>query len=62
MQWLDEAQEWVWMDAIKVGDRIYHASCYAEAKKGGGNTPAYSRGTPEPVLGKRKNEVCIFIN
>jgi pre-mRNA cleavage complex 2 protein Pcf11 len=64
MKWLDEAQEWVWMDAVKVGDRVYHASCYGEATKGGGSgggggndrgTPA--RGTPEPVLGKRKAEV-----
>ncbi|ELR01712.1 hypothetical protein VC83_00943 [Pseudogymnoascus destructans] len=47
MKWLDE--EFVWMDAVKVGDRIYHASCHAEARK------SY-RGTPEPVLGKRKNE------
>ncbi|KAK6609401.1 hypothetical protein H4I96_03332 [Botrytis cinerea] len=50
MKWLDDAQEFVWMDAKKVGDRIYHASCYAEATK--------DRGTPEPtVLGKRKAEV-----
>ena len=49
MKWLDDAQEFVWMDAVKIGNRIYHASCHAEAKKDGG--------TPEPVLGKRKNEV-----
>ena len=48
MKWLDE--EFVWMDAVKIGDRIFHASCHAEARK------SY-RGTPEPVLGKRKNEV-----
>ncbi|KFZ06444.1 hypothetical protein V501_07407 [Pseudogymnoascus sp. VKM F-4519 (FW-2642)] len=47
MKWLDE--EFVWMDAVKIGERIYHASCHAEARK------SY-RGTPEPVLGKRKNE------
>jgi pre-mRNA cleavage complex 2 protein Pcf11 len=57
MKWLDDAQEFVWMDAIKIGDRIYHASCHAEAKKDGGSTPAHQRGTPEPVLGKRKNDV-----
>jgi pre-mRNA cleavage complex 2 protein Pcf11 len=57
MKWLDDAQEFVWMDAVKIGDRIYHASCYSEAKRDGGNTPLYTRGTPEPVLGKRKNEV-----
>ncbi|KUJ08459.1 uncharacterized protein LY89DRAFT_788839 [Mollisia scopiformis] len=54
MKWLDEAQEFVWMDAKKVGDRIYHASCFAEATKDV-NTKA-KRGTPEPVLGKRKAE------
>lgn len=56
MKWLDEAQEWVWMDALRVGNRAYHASCYAEAYKDGGSTPLYSRNTPEPVLGKRKAE------
>ncbi|KAI9836246.1 MAG: hypothetical protein M1819_001583 [Sarea resinae] len=53
--WHSEAQEWVWMDAAKVGSRIYHASCYDEASKEGGGLAA--RGlTPEPVLGKRKAE------
>ena len=51
MKWLDDAQEFVWMDARKAGDRIYHASCYAEATK--------DRATPEPVLGKRKAEVRL---
>ncbi|KAK0127641.1 hypothetical protein ONS96_007165 [Cadophora gregata f. sp. sojae] len=54
MKWLDEAQEFVWMDAINVGGRIYHASCYAEAAKD--VTTQIKRGTPEPVLGKRKAE------
>jgi pre-mRNA cleavage complex 2 protein Pcf11 len=58
MKWLDEAQEFVWMDAKKVGDRIYHASCYAEATKDV-NTQV-KRGTPDPVLGKRKAEVRMF--
>lgn len=44
------------MDARKVGDRIYHASCYAEVSKGGGGSHVKT-GTPEPVLGKRKAEV-----
>ncbi|CZS88697.1 related to PCF11 component of pre-mRNA 3`-end processing factor CF I [Rhynchosporium agropyri] len=56
MKWLDEAQEFVWMDATNVGGRIYHASCYAEAAKD--VTTEIKRGTPEPagVLGKRKAE------
>ncbi|XDG03282.1 hypothetical protein ABKA04_002897 [Annulohypoxylon sp. FPYF3050] len=59
-RWLDDAQEFVWPDATKVGEKIYHASCYQEAFKdggnNGGNTPSYARGTPEPVTGKRKAE------
>ena len=59
MSWLDEAQEFVWMDAVKVGDRVYHASCHAEAFKDREKSPfSQIRGTPEPVLGKRKAEVC----
>lgn len=50
MKWLDDAQEFVWMDAVKVGPRIYHASCHSEVRREG-------NGTPEPVLGKRKAEV-----
>ena len=59
MKWLDEAQEFVWMDARKIGDRIYHASCYAEATKDV-NTQTRKL-TPEiaPVLGKRKHEVGL---
>jgi pre-mRNA cleavage complex 2 protein Pcf11 len=61
MKWLDDAQEFVWMDARKIGDRIYHASCYAEATKDGGNSQV-KRGTPEPILGKRKAEVSGIEN
>ncbi|KAI0601863.1 hypothetical protein F4775DRAFT_357001 [Biscogniauxia sp. FL1348] len=62
-RWLDDAQEFVWPDATKVGERIFHASCHREATKdGGSSTPRYAppaaaaRSTPEPVLGKRKAE------
>lgn len=51
MKWHDEAQEWVWMDAVKVGERVFHASCYGEVAGVGKRT-----GTPEVVLGKRKAE------
>ena len=44
------------MDAVKIGTRVYHASCYSELKKDGGNTPLRT-GTPDSVLGKRKAEV-----
>jgi pre-mRNA cleavage complex 2 protein Pcf11 len=58
MKWLDEAQEWVWMDAVKLGDRVFHASCHREVSGGG----AGGRGTPPDgrgVLGKRKAEVSF---
>lgn len=51
--WNDEAQDFVWMDAMNIGSRIYHASCHAEVKKEGGNTPLRTS-TPDSVLGKRK--------
>ncbi|KAI9811022.1 MAG: Phosphate metabolism transcription protein [Thelocarpon impressellum] len=54
--WHDEAQEWVWMDAVQVGDKIYHASCHAEVTKDGSGPPA-----PGPVLGKRKAEGRIIL-
>ncbi|KAL5615117.1 hypothetical protein BROUX41_005176 [Berkeleyomyces rouxiae] len=47
-KWLDSAQEWVWLDTLRIGNKAYHASCYNEAFR--------SRNTPEPVLGKRKAE------
>jgi len=59
MRWLDDAQEFVWPDATRVGDRIYHASCHREATKDDvAMLPIHTgaRGTPEPVLGKRKAE------
>lgn len=52
--WNDEAQEWVWMDAVRVGDKIYHASCHAEVSKDGSGPPSTGNGA---VLGKRKAEV-----
>ncbi|XXG97044.1 hypothetical protein Hte_003338 [Hypoxylon texense] len=58
-RWLDDAQEFVWLDTMKVGDKIFHATCYNEAYKDGGNTTAYTwnTGTPEPTTGgKRKAE------
>lgn len=54
--WHDEAQEWVWLDAIKSGPRVYHASCFAELNKDNSNL-ATSRLTPDPILGKRKAQV-----
>ena len=58
-RWLDDAQDFVWMDAVKIGRRIYHASCHAEASKDGNSTPN-RHATPDPVLGKRKAEVSLI--
>lgn len=63
--WHDEAQEWVWMDATKVGGRAFHASCHQEVTKGAAGAAVFGGGagergrsaTPESVLGKRKAEV-----
>ncbi|KAJ5833132.1 hypothetical protein N7474_001443 [Penicillium riverlandense] len=59
--WSEDVQDWIWQDAIKVGPRVYHASCYAEVTKDGpaparGDTPQARTGTPDSVLGKRKAE------
>lgn len=59
-KWLDTAQEWVWLDAVSVGNRVFHASCHAEATRDREGTPGFSRRTPEPVLGKRKAENTIL--
>lgn len=61
-EWSEEVQDFIWKDAIQVGGRYYHASCYAEVARGrdkdGGSTPALGRtATPDSVLGKRKAEV-----
>ena len=55
--WKDEVQDWVWMDAIKVGGRVYHATCYEEVNRGIGTglqQPKRETPTPDSVLGKRK--------
>ncbi|RDA90557.1 hypothetical protein CP533_5676 [Ophiocordyceps camponoti-saundersi (nom. inval.)] len=59
-KWLDTAQEWVWLEAVLVGNRAYHESCHAEATRDREGTPVLSRRTPEQVfLGKRKAETSI---
>ncbi|KAL8801173.1 MAG: hypothetical protein Q9200_007025 [Gallowayella weberi] len=51
--WDVARQDFVWRDAIEIGSRVYHASCHAEIKKEGANTPMRTA-TPDSVLGKRK--------
>jgi pre-mRNA cleavage complex 2 protein Pcf11 len=60
--WSEEVQDWIWQDAVRVGGRVYHASCYAEVTKDGptpgrAGTPLGRTGTPDSILGKRKAEI-----
>lgn len=48
-----EAEEFVWMDAVKVGDRVYHATCHAEVSKNNDKANA-------AAAKKRKAEVCYL--
>ncbi|KAF2640493.1 hypothetical protein P280DRAFT_320355 [Massarina eburnea CBS 473.64] len=49
-----EAGDWVLRDALKLGEKYYHATCYEDyAKAQGLDMPS----TPDSVLGKRKGEV-----
>lgn len=66
--WSEDVQDWIWQDALKVGNRVYHASCYAEVTKeappaaaaGRTGTPQGRTGTPDSVLGKRKADVSFI--
>lgn len=51
-----EIQDWVWLDAMKVGNKVYHASCFADVQRGASDTQERIA-TPDSVLGKRKAEV-----
>lgn len=53
---LDGAQEWVWMDAVRVGDRVFHASCRAEVARDdeAAAVAAAAQAKLASVLGKRK--------
>lgn len=67
-EWSADIQDFIWRDAIKVGDKYYHASCYREAMKTKevvqpvrAGTPLAGLGhrrtaTPDSILGKRKAE------
>ncbi|CCU82403.1 mRNA cleavage factor complex component Pcf11 [Blumeria hordei DH14] len=61
MIWLDEAQEFVWMDAKVVGEKTYHASCYAEVSKNISSQVGLGN-SEQTVLGKRKadDELMTF--
>lgn len=51
-EWSEEMQEFLWKDAVKVGGRYYHASCYRDVMKGSRDRV----GTPDSVLGKRARD------
>ncbi|KAK5070813.1 mRNA 3' end processing factor [Lithohypha guttulata] len=67
-EWSADIQDFIWRDAVRVGDRYYHASCYREAIKAREaltaqpnrvGTPSSNMGhrrtaTPDSILGKRK--------
>jgi pre-mRNA cleavage complex 2 protein Pcf11 len=53
-QWNADANDFVWMDALQVGPKVYHATCYEEYSK---NFDAPVPRTPDSVLGKRKAEM-----
>ena len=65
-EWSEELQDFIWKDAMKMGNKYYHASCYREVTKDrdrdkdvGGSTPmgaGIRTATPDSVLGKRKAE------
>ncbi|KAF2755102.1 hypothetical protein EJ05DRAFT_122641 [Pseudovirgaria hyperparasitica] len=63
-KWLVQANDFVWMDAVKKGGKVYHASCWEEVNKGMSamamaQQQAQQRAasaTPDSVLGKRKAE------
>ncbi|KAK6523932.1 hypothetical protein TWF281_001894 [Arthrobotrys megalospora] len=53
--WHPDAEDWVLMDAIQSGGRIYHASCFAEISKE--STGTASRGsTPDNSVSKGKRK------
>ncbi|KAH0287016.1 hypothetical protein M436DRAFT_38594 [Aureobasidium namibiae CBS 147.97] len=58
-EWHEDAQEWVWMDAVKVGGRVFHASCHDEVKRASGGDRGRSTTPDAGVLGKRKAEADL---
>ena len=63
MKWLDEAQEWVWMDAMKVGERVYHASCHKEVNgtSDGGSNGMSMMGMSGGENGPRKRKAEVSL-
>lgn len=60
--WHEEAQEWVWMDAVKIGGRVYHATCHQEVTgatlgMGMGNTGRERSATPDSLKRKADDDL-----
>ena len=66
--WSEDVQEFIWKDALEIGNRVYHASCYKEITKDkeGRATPVPTgrarTATPDSVLGKRKADVGTILD
>ena len=62
-EWNEELQDFIWKDAMQIGGRFYHASCYKDYTKGRDTdrgpraADAERTSTPDSVLGKRKADV-----
>lgn len=52
--WSAEANDFILPNALKIGEKYYHATCYEEMARANG-IPMPT--TPDSVLGKRKAEV-----
>ncbi|KAI5291014.1 hypothetical protein KEM52_000284 [Ascosphaera acerosa] len=62
--WSEETQDWIWQDAVQVGNRIYHVTCYKEVSGDGTGGTGKEGGTvlssrpkserPDSALKKRK--------
>jgi pre-mRNA cleavage complex 2 protein Pcf11 len=57
--WSEELQDWIFKNAVRHGDKIFHATCLAEFQKGAGAGLSVGQqrarsATPDSSLGKRK--------
>ncbi|TRM66435.1 hypothetical protein BD626DRAFT_487743 [Schizophyllum amplum] len=57
-EFLEDEEEWVWTNAMKDGETLYHATCHAElhAKRRSGAAPLSRSHTPDVASRKRKAE------
>ncbi|KAJ3568610.1 hypothetical protein NP233_g5605 [Leucocoprinus birnbaumii] len=69
IEFLEDEEEWIWRNAVKKDDRVYHATCHAEATSSASNLVtrlkselgAGSRAsTPESTSLRATPPVCTF--